>query len=510
MPLNRRDFIKATAIGSASLFAFRKSPYLNFSSFKDKPNLLFIITDEQRADTMRVYGNNMIHVPNLNKLASESFVYINNYVTQPVCTPSRSTILTGLFPHQTGCTNNNLPLDADIPAFPELLNDPEYRTAYFGKWHLGDEIFRQHGFEEWASTEDGYNKYYSEGRDKNARSAYYHWLISKGVALPAGETLFPRKFTSNLPLKFSKPRFLQEKSVEFLERNKKNPFVLYVSFLQPHPRFNGPLNNYYDPEKIKLSPDVGVHVKSDEPLWYRERSAEEKKTKEDWKELTAIYYGLVTEVDMSIGVILNKLETLGLKDNTIVVFTSDHGEMMGAHNILHKEVMYQDSVRVPLLIRDPKYGFRQRVIGKPSNSINIVPTLLKAMGKSNIDYDKFFGSSLLDFATKKTLKHDHSFTEWTPNYLYTLNQRVPDAIPGIPKRERVKVSYQNIRTVISPEGWKLCLSDKDKSQLFNLNKDPYEMTNLFYSRDYDNIKNTLANKIFNWQNETHDKLKLTL
>ena len=508
MTLNRRDFLKATAAGSVSFFAFGKSSYLNFSSFIDKPNLLFIITDEQRPDTMKAYGNNLIQVPNLNKLASESLVFKNNYVTQPVCTPSRSTIMTGLYPHQTGCTNNNLPLNEDIHTLPELLDDPEYNTAFFGKWHLGDEIFPQHGFKEWAATEDMYRKYYRKNRDKSARSAYYNWLISKGVKLPDNASVFSRNFTSHLPLELSKPRFLQEKAVDFLEKNKKNPFVLYVSFLQPHPPFYGPLNNYYDPEKIKLTPDVGIRVGEDEPLWYRERSASEKMTPEEWKKLTAIYYGLITEVDMSIGVILKKLEMLGLKDNTIVVFTSDHGEMMGAHNILHKEVMYQESAQVPLLIRYPKSGFKQRLIDQPVSSIDIVPTLLKAMGKSGFDYEKFPGSSLLDFAEGKKLRQDHSYIEWTPNYLNKPKKRVPDAIPGIPESELIKIANQNVRTVVSPEGWKLCLSDKDKSQLFNIKKDPYEMSNLFYSKDHDKIKTVLVEKIFNWQKSTNDKIKL--
>ena len=126
----------------------------------DKPNLLFLWTDQQRPDTMKVYGNSWIEAPNLNRLASESVVFEKCCDTQPVCTPARSSVMTGFWPHQNGCTNNNIALLRETPCVPEILKDPDYRTAYFGKWHLGDEVDAQHGFQEWVSIEDQYNSHY--------------------------------------------------------------------------------------------------------------------------------------------------------------------------------------------------------------------------------------------------------------------------------------------------------------------------------------------------------------
>ena len=131
------------------------------ASNADKPNLIFIWTDEQQPFTMSVYGNDRIKTPNLNKLAGESIVFKHAYVTQPVCTPSRSSTMTGLWPHTSGCVSNNIPLPENVPCLPELINDTDYRTAYFGKWHLGDEIYAQHGFEEWEAIEDSYIQYYT-------------------------------------------------------------------------------------------------------------------------------------------------------------------------------------------------------------------------------------------------------------------------------------------------------------------------------------------------------------
>jgi arylsulfatase A-like enzyme len=187
--LSRREFAKFSTLGAAALVTGACSPsgVPRTTTLRKadrpgtkKPNLLFIWTDEQRADTMAAYGNHRIHTPNLNKLAGQSIVFENAYVTQPVCTPNRSAVMTGLWPHQSGCVKNNIPLPSDIPCLPELLDDIDYCTAYMGKWHLGDEIFAHHGFEEWVSIEDGYRRYYSEGRDRNKRSDYHQFLTENG------------------------------------------------------------------------------------------------------------------------------------------------------------------------------------------------------------------------------------------------------------------------------------------------------------------------------------------
>ncbi|MHC4538822.1 MAG: sulfatase-like hydrolase/transferase, partial [Planctomycetota bacterium] len=146
--MSRRQFIKAAGAGVAGLTAdgCRGVGAKTAGRKRGKPNLLFIWTDEQRADTMAVYGNKKIRVPNMNRLAVESVVFKNAYVTQPVCTPNRSAVMTGLWPHTTGLLTNNIPLPKETHCLNELIGDSNYRTAYMGKWHLGDEIFAQHGF----------------------------------------------------------------------------------------------------------------------------------------------------------------------------------------------------------------------------------------------------------------------------------------------------------------------------------------------------------------------------
>ena len=118
-----------------------------------KPNLVFFLPDQQRADTLACCGNPRVHAPNLNRLAAESMVFSHAYVTQPVCAPSRASLLTGVWPHTSGCTNNGFAPDSRIRFLPQLLGDSDYRTAYIGKWHLGKPGPKARGFEEFVSVE---------------------------------------------------------------------------------------------------------------------------------------------------------------------------------------------------------------------------------------------------------------------------------------------------------------------------------------------------------------------
>jgi len=479
--MNRREFIRNAGLGAVALpmagcsLSFDRGQGLKGR----KPNLLFIWTDEQRADTMAAYGNTKIHAPNLNKLASESFVFKGTYITQPVCSPSRTSVMTGLWPHTSGVIKNNIPLRSETQCLPEMIDSPEYQSAYMGKWHLGDEIFAQHGFDEWVAIEDGYYKYYSSPDKKQARSDYYHFLVSRGHK-PKGRA-FSRNYAASLPFEESKPKFLATKACDFLKRHRDEPFVLYINFLEPHMPFTGPFDNEHDPADVDLPENFNDPLEENEPLAYRKRLAKcIKKYGPDekcYRELIAKYWGLVTEVDTSVGRIYRTLEELGLADNTIVVYTSDHGDMMGSHRLVEKGVMYEEAVKVPLLIRVPWMSKKQNMIEGPVSHIDLVPTLLDLMKCQKPQHLQ--GDSLLPLMKGGKAAEDHVFIEWP-----------------------------TIRTVISPDGWKLALSTDDKCQLFNLTSDPGETTNLYDSGKHADVIRRLTKKIHDWQKKNKDTVDL--
>ncbi|OVE79938.1 hypothetical protein BVY01_01180, partial [bacterium I07] len=352
--------------------------------------------------------------------------------------------------------------------------------------------------------EDGYSQYYRASRDRTARSSYYHFLKNEGYD-PDEKNVFGRSYVSNLPFNHSKPKFLEKKSIEFLENHQHEPFMLYVNFLEPHSPYNGPFNDVHAPSSIILPENVNDSLDGDDPLRYRLLQAQHARPEREWQELLSKYYGLVTEVDICVGKILNKLSDLGLADNTIVVFTSDHGDMMGAHNMLAKTVMYEESVRVPFLIRYPD-RIKHQIVTNRVSQIDIVPTLLDLLGYSIPE--PLQGKSLTETAASLSGTAEPIFIEWNPNRLRPLASQVPDSMENVSAEERKKVYNASIRTVISPDGWKLNLCDHDRSQLFHLKKDPLELVNLFYDSRYGQDVRRLTELIYAWQNRTSDPLIL--
>ncbi|NWG12230.1 MAG: sulfatase-like hydrolase/transferase [Acidobacteria bacterium] len=500
--MRRREFLKSAVtapLGANFIFPERRT---------GKPNLLFVWTDQQRPDTMSVYGNSRIHAPNLDKLAAESIVFERAYVSQPVCTPSRSTVLTGLWPHQSGCTENNIPLPEKIPCLPEILSDPEYRTGYFGKWHLGDELFAQHGFEEWESIEDTYREYFRPGRDRSRRSTYHQFLSELGYKPDDPEGVFSRLYAAKLPIEHCKPKFLEAKACDFLRRHRGEPFVLHVNFLEPHPPYYGPLNGLYRAEEMELPPNHADLSGEDEPLRHRllrERARVSRpegmdlRTEAGWRHLIANYWGSVTHVDRSVGAILDTLENLGLADRTIVVYTSDHGEMLGAHRMIQKGVMYEEAVRVPWLMRVPALGRRQRVVRGRCSHIDLMSTLLELMKRPMPG--RFPGRSLLPAIRSGRPLRGDVFIQWNATVRYVENDFLKPEFRTDAIQRAVRT---NTRTIISPDGWKLCLSDADKHQLFDTNKDPWETRNLYYTGKHAGVIAQLTARIHAWQQSVKD------
>ncbi len=479
-----------------------------------KPNLLFIFTDQQRFDTMACYGNQWIQTPTLNALADESYVFENAYVTQPICTPARSSILTGLYPHTNGCIQLNVPLRAETPTLAEMVST-DYLCGYYGKWHLGDEIIAQHGFEDWVSIEDYYRSYYSKPEYLSLFSAYHYYLLENGFTPDRerqGEMVFDRVTSARLPEEFVKARFTGREAARFIRENRDRPFVLYVGIFEPHNPYLGPLDDLYPPEDLPVGPAFRQKPPEDASLLNRtladhymggEMYDADLGAEAGCRRIRAQYMGNVTLVDRAVGDILQALEESGLADNTIVVFTSEHGDMMGDHGLFEKSVMYEEAVRVPLLMRVPWLGKEQRLVKGRISQIDLVPTLLDLLDEPIPD--ELEGKSRAGILRgAETLTGNDVFIEWNGT----------DARPirffanGVPPEEwhRVQGPW---RTIVSAEGWKLNLSPSDQCELYDLNSDPYEQKNLFNDPAQRDRIEDLTGRIRRWQVDTADQVSLS-
>jgi arylsulfatase A-like enzyme len=464
------------------------------------PNILFIITDQQRADTLACYGNAYVQAPNLNRLASESVVFRHAYCTDPVCTPSRASIFTGLWPHTHGCVANNIGLPPDTKTVAEWMADT-HRCAYYGKWHLGDELSAQHGFGDWLSIEDGiYRRFYTKSEDRERQSDYHRFLLANGFipdeAASDGAKVFSREFSAAMAEPFTKAAFLGNEASRYLQDYQdEKPFFLTVSYLEPHPPNFSAFNTLHDPAEVPVSPAFRVLPGPDAPAFLLKKAREFAKhgnrgyparTELDWRRSCANYYGLVTLVDRSIGRILDALEASGRSEDTLVVFASDHGEMLGEHGLGRKDVVYEGALRIPLMFRLPGAARRHRMVEGRVSLIDLVPTLAD-FGGIEVPAVMQGQSRRGVIEGRESLDGNDVFVDWD---------------------SREELVHRPSRTIITAEGWKMNLCPDDRGLLFDLNADPHELNNLFGdARQRDRIRE-LMTRLQRWQEATGDRVML--
>jgi arylsulfatase A-like enzyme len=465
---------------------------------RPQPNLLFILDDQHRRDAVGAYGNRLIRTPHLDALAQRSVLFEAAYVTQPLCTPSRASLLTGLYPHTHRAALNNEPLSPDPRILTQMLPPGVYRAAWFGKWHLGDEIFRQRGFDEFESTEDGYEEHYSEGRDRSARSGYHHFLAARGVK-PDRPDGYSRAYANRLPKELSKPAYVAGKGIGFIERHRDRPFVVFLSFLDPHTPFNSVNDGMYDPAQMEVP--ATFHEPLDPTVLERTRVLRELlqhnapgdyrgivDTPRDLQEVKARYWGKVTLVDEMIGRVLRRLGELGLADQTIVVFTSDHGELMGDHRLMFKSLLYEEAAAVPLLLSVPRLTDGGRRVSAAVSNVDVTPTLLELMGETA-------PPGLQGESWAPLLRGGGQWPE-RPVFMQFNG-------PPWPFEDRFT---ERLRSVLTPGRWKLTVDDRSQGELYDLRQDPQERKNLFYDEAQLDRVRALLEEIRSWQRRTGDEV----
>ncbi len=313
-----------------------------------QPNILFVLADQWRAQAFGFAGDPNVRTPHLDRLASESVRFQNAIATLPVCCPARASLLTGQRPLTHGVLLNDVPLRPEAASIAKVLKAAGYDTGYIGKWHLnggGRSAFipreRRQGFEYWKAlecTHDYSNSvYYADGTDR------LKWPGYDAFAQTAD-------------------------ACQFLSQHAKSgkPFVLFLAWGPPHdPYLTAPAEYraLYDPAALKLRPNVPPAQQSEA------------------RKILAGYYAHCTALDHCVGELLETLRETGLADGTILVFSSDHGDMLGSHGLFKKQKPFEESIRVPLLIRWPRgLGAGGRALDAPISSEDLMPTLLGLCG----------------------------------------------------------------------------------------------------------------------------------
>jgi arylsulfatase A-like enzyme len=429
--LTRRDFLAVLSGGVLGLACDRRS-----SPRAGAPHLLVIVTDDQRADSLGCMGNAVVRTPNIDALAADGALFESAFVTTSICPTSRASILSGQWMKRHGIGDFSTPLSATAlsATYPFLLSRvARYRTGFVGKWGIGG---RQ-------PTE-----LFDEFRGFSGQGSYF-------------ESVGDRRVHST--------ELLTDQAIAFLERHDEDrPFCLSVSFKAPH----GPFSEYdprfrdlYRGTEIPLPPSATPEAARSLPDFLRDpKGIALVRDRDALSERIRGYYRLLTGLDAALARLLDALARLGFAEETVVVFTSDNGMLMGEHGRIGKWLMYEESIRVPLVIRDPRLSAeqRRRHIREMALNVDIAPTLLELAGIPVPDAVQ--GRSLVPLLRGEAVT-------WREDWFYEHHHLRPEGGLPIPAMEGVRSrDWKYVRYLDAP-------SDEGAS-LFDLRADRYELRDL--------------------------------
>lgn len=440
-------------------------------------NLVMVFTDQQRQNSIGAYGNEFVDTPNIDQLAGDGTRFDNAYTPAAICSPSRASLVTGVRPHKHGITRN-VEGDSDIherfPCYPQRLRDGGYNVGLAGKWHLGVHP-REFGFDGdhlpgWYHPLDN--------------SAYHDYLEERGYpplstehltdAFPDDGEVYQSGAVDTRPVEASFTRFITERAIEMIEdygeEYPQTPFCLNVHYFGPHNPYYLPEEylNRYDPEDIEL-PESAIKETFEHKPWAH--MAQHKKSRlgelstNEWKQIIAAYHGWVTFIDDEVGCLLDALEENGLRDDTGIVYTTDHGGFVTGHKMHDKgPAMYEDIYNIPLITEN--------------------------LGLNDGVDDRFV--SLLDLA---------------PTFLEIADVQVPDVYDGMSLyedgdewRETITAEFHGHQfeyeqRMIRADDYKLVLNEYDTAEFYDLDCDPHELTNQIANPEYGRVIQDLHERL---------------
>ena len=434
------------------------------------PNVLWICTDQQRFDTIRALGNDRINTPNLDRLVAGGVALENAFAQSPVCTPSRAAFLTGRYPRTTGCRQNGQRIPADERLVTRILADAGYTCGLSGKLHLASCA----GGRVEERIDDGYSVFHWSHHPQPdwPENGYTRWLAAHGQSW---EDLCKGPATPyvkhGVPAEYHQTTWCAEKAVEFIHEHRAGPWLFSFNCFDPHHPFDPPpeyLRRYrveemplprFRPGELDNKPHyqrLDHEWAHNEPGYFNVGAM----TDDDRRQVTAAYYAMIELIDDQVGRMLRAVDQSGQMDNTIVIFMSDHGEMLGDHGLYLKGPhFYDEAVRVPLILSWPgrfRAGLRADALVE---LVDLAPTLLEAAG---VDVPASMQARSLvpiltgqaDPSVHREAVYSEYYNAWTHRHSYATMLRT--------HREKIVV-YHGV----------------DEGELYDLDAAPHEFDNLW-------------------------------
>jgi arylsulfatase A-like enzyme len=421
-----------------------------------------------------VWGENIaVETPNIDWLSDEGALCTSFYATSPVCSPSRASFVTGMYPQNTKVVTNNIPMDGDLETFASVLKRNGYMTGYAGKWHLDGlekpqwEPKRTFGFTDnrymfnrghWKQLMDTEAGPRVAARDKSSNATY-------GI-----EGANSQNFTTD---------FLTDKTIEFIRQNKGQPFCYMLSYPDPHGpnTVRSPYDTMYNHHDFQV-PHTNGKSEENLPTWAK------KANKTISKNGMSKYFGMVKCIDDNVGRIIELLEKENILKNTIVVFTSDHGDLCGEHGRDNKGVPYEASAKIPFLLYYPAKVQANTVINEALTCVDFMPTILGLMNITDAPKVQGRNASIL-------FEANSSKDDWEDIAFFRGHgQRV----------ERTDINWLGAVT----DRYKLIYAPNDVPWLIDLEKDPDELVNQFGNSEYREVVKELSGKIVEYGRKNSD------
>lgn len=410
---------------------------------KTPPNVLVILTDDQRWDAMSCAGHPFLKTPHMDRLAKEGVRFTNAFVTTSLCSPSRATLLSGVYAHTHKVLNNFTDYPNDLPSYPRRLQEAGYETGYIGKYHMGEQ-------------------------DDQPRPGFDFWMSHKGQG-----NYFDNEFNINGKREVRKGYYttmVTDQAVAYLKQPRKKPFCLVLGHKAPHggpivpePKYENAFADVDIKKPATAEPDTGKPewLKLSMPTWHGINGP--LYGQKEFPQFVRAYLATIRSVDDSVGRLYETLRETSQLDNTLIVYTSDNGFALGDHGRVDKRTMYEESIRVPLLVRYPKLADQPRVVPEMVASLDLAPSILDICAAKALD--KTDGISWKPLLTGDTGKKRTAFL-----YEYNYEKEFPYT-PNV----------RGVRT----ESWKYIhyphgdgKPDRYTAELYDLKNDPLETKNL--------------------------------
>lgn len=471
-----------------------------------KPNVLWLCSDQQRFDTLGCYGNPFVQTPNLDRLAAEGVLFENAYSQSPVCTPSRASFLTGRYPRTTRCRQNGQAIPPDEVLVTKLLCDAGYVCGLAGKLHLapcnpsvcqGTEKRIDDGYAEFSWSHDPSDVWFAHD--------YQQWLRDKGLrrgSKPFADSRYVQVIPSE---EHSQTTWSIERAMSFIRRASgfEQPWLFSVNMFDPHHAFDPPVAALERYRAILDDIPLPNYVEGElenKPIWqqtdhggaYGKRAGYPYKamTGADHRWVRAAYWAMIDVIDTQVGRLLDFLEETGQRENTIVIFTSDHGEMLGDHGIYLKgPYFYEPAIRVPLIISGPgmlNNGSRSDALVE---LVDLAPTLLAASDMER--HPGMQGKSLLPMLTGDVSLDAHRDDVYCEYYNAMGWHKAPVAQATMVRDKRYKL--------VAAHG-------TNGGELYDLETDAQETRNLWHDADYSGVRLAMQERLIDRMAWTVDPL----